>query len=511
MADQNIVLQTRAVSKGFPGVRALSNVSFALQRGEIHGLMGENGAGKSTLIKVLTGVEKPDTGEILLEDAPITPRSPHDAQDLGISTVYQEVNLCGNLSVAENMFIGRLPRTWGRIDWKTIYQRAEHLLKRLDVVIDVRQPLDTYSVAIQQMVAIARALDISAKVLILDEPTASLDASEVQKLFGVLRQLRAEGLGIVFVTHFLEQVYAICDRITILRQGELIGTYQAAALSRFDLVSKMLGKALDDLEQLHEKKSEQADQIVHESLLHIAGLGKQGSVQPFDLDLVTGQVLGFAGLLGSGRTEMARLIFGIDKADSGSVELRGQRLAALSPSIALRRGIGLCPENRRADGIIPDLSVRENIVLALQAGRGWTRTLSAKEQQQLADRFIRALNIKTPNAEQPVKNLSGGNQQKVILARWLAINPAVLILDEPTRGIDIGTKTEIQKLVLQLAAEGKAVIFISSELEEVLRCSHQIVVLRDRQKVAELSNDHLSEEQIMRVIAERTEDGVAPA
>lgn len=510
MSEATPLLQTRAITKTFPGVKALTAVDFALERGEIHAVMGENGAGKSTLINVLTGVERPDAGTILLDGRPVAPRSPHHAQDLGISTVYQEVNLCPNLSVAENMFIGRAPRRFGLIDWKTIERRARAALAELEIAIDVRQPLGSYSVAIQQMVAIARALTVSAQVLILDEPTASLDTREVEQLFRVMRHLRDQGKSIIFVTHFLDQVYAVCDQITVLRQGRLVGTYPAAMLSRYDLVAKMIGRELAVLDQLHDQKRE-ASAASGEVVLEARGLGKRGSVQPLDLELRAGQVLGLAGLLGSGRTETARLLFGIDQPDSGGLRLRGQPLGAPSPARSLHEGIAMCPEDRRANGIIPDLTVRENIILALQAHRGWMRYLSAREQAELAERYIQALNIKTPDAERPVKTLSGGNQQKVILARWLATDPQVLLLDEPTRGIDIGAKAEIQKLVLQLADAGKAVLFISSELDEVIRCSHQVVVLRDRQKVAELAGEQIDEAGIMRAIAERPADELVPA
>jgi galactofuranose transport system ATP-binding protein len=420
---------------------------------------------------------------------------------LGISTVYQEVNLCPNLSVAENIFIGREPLKAGRIDWKTVNTRAAELLQRMDVHVEVTQSLGNYPVAIQQMVAIARALDISAKVLILDEPTSSLDANEVEKLFQVMRQLRAEGLGIIFITHFLDQVYAVSDRITILRNGELVGSFAAAALPKLELVSKMIGKELDDLEGMAAHKESQTQAVA--PLLAAHGLGLTGSVKPINLEIRPGEVLGFAGLLGAGRSETAQLLFGIKTPDSGTLAIEGVPVKGLTPLKSIEKGLGMCPENRKADGIVDELTVRENIILALQAGRGWVRFLSKKQQYELAEKYIKALNISTPHADQPIKNLSGGNQQKVILARWLATNPKMLILDEPTRGIDVGTKTEIQKLVIALAGEGKAIIFISSELDEVIRCSQRVAVLRDREKVGELQGSEIAEGKIMGMIAGR--------
>ncbi len=503
MPEPEPLLSMTGISKTFPGVRALHHVDFELQAGEVHALMGENGAGKSTLIKVLTGVETLDAGEIRLAGRAIRARSPQDAQRLGISPVYQEVNLCPNLSVAENIFIGREPLKGGRIDWKAVNTRATELLERLSISLNVGQSLGSFSVAIQQMVAIARALDISARVLILDEPTSSLDAHEVAKLFQVMRRLKTEGLGIVFITHFLDQVYAIADRITILRNGEKVGTYAAAGLPRLELVSKMIGKELVDLESMAAHKPATSDEAP--ARLAARGLGLHGVVQPLDLEVRAGEVLGLAGLLGSGRSETAQLLFGIKTPDQGTLTVDGRVVKHPSPRGSISQGLGMCPENRKADGIIDELSVRENLILALQAGRGWWRYLPARAQGELADRYIKALSISTPSAEAPIKNLSGGNQQKVILARWLATNPRVLILDEPTRGIDVGAKTEIQKLVLALAGEGKAVIFISSELEEVLRCCTRVAVLRDRAKVGELAGAEVSEGGIMNLIAGRAE------
>ncbi len=502
MAEGSRLLSLKGITKSFPAVKALVNVDFALQAGEIHALMGENGAGKSTLIKVLTGVEQPEAGEMVLDGRPIRPQSPQEALALGISTVYQEVNLCPNLSVAENMFIGRETMRWGFIDSRASHRQARQLLSRLDIDIDVTRTLGSYSVSIQQMVAIARALTVSAaRVLILDEPTSSLDAHEVQKLFEVMRRLRAEGRGIIFITHFIDQVYEVADRITVLRQGEWVGTYETATLPRLGLVTKMIGKELDDLENLSKSKAALRRPGRTEPLVKARRLGSKGAMAPFDLDIFGGEVLGLAGLLGAGRSEVARLLFGIDTPDSGTLEIDRKEHRRLSPLQAILQGIGFCPENRKTDGIFPDLTVRENIILALQAARGWFRFLPHAQQYALAEDYVRALSIRTPSVDQLAKNLSGGNQQKVILARWLAINPRLLILDEPTRGIDIGTKAEIQWKIMALAEEGKAIVFISSELEEVVRCSNRLMVLRDHHKVAELADEHVNEAEVMHTIA----------
>jgi simple sugar transport system ATP-binding protein len=505
MAEQRTpILEMRGIHKRFSGFAALRDVKFRLFPEEVHALMGENGAGKSTLIKVLTGVYEADEGEILLDGKPLRVSSPYEAQERGISTVYQEVNLCPNLSVAENIFIGREPRRFGRIVWKEMNERANRLLaERLHVEIDVTLPLGSYSVAIQQLVAIARALNISAKVLILDEPTSSLDRREVEQLFNVMRILKQQGLAILFVTHFLDQVYEISDRITILRSGEFIGEYMTEELPRLELVKKMIGKELQLLEQLP-TQARRASAAERKPFLEARGLGRSRAVEPFDLTIRSGEIVGFAGLLGSGRTEAARLLFGADRPDHGTLRTAGDSKAAIdSPRAAIRQGIAFCSENRKTEGIIADLTVRENIILALQASRGWFRALSRKKQEEIADEYIRKLNIHPQNPEALVRNLSGGNQQKVLLARWLLMEPKLLILDEPTRGIDIGAKTEIQKLVLQLSQEGMAVLFISSELEEVIRVSDRIAVLRDRRFISMLESDGISHDQVMRAIAGR--------
>ena len=502
--SENIVLKMSNISKTFPGVKALSNVDFTLREGEIHALMGENGAGKSTLIKVLTGVHDFQTGEIYMvknaggKPELIVNHSPQEAQQNGISTVYQEVNLCPNLTVAENLFIGREPRRFGMIDWRTMNRKSAEVLKNLDIHVAPTQSLDECSLAIQQMIAIARAVDMKCRVLILDEPTSSLDDDEVQKLFVLMRKLRAEGVGIIFVTHFLEQVYEVCDRITVLRNGELVGEYEVESLPRVKLVSKMMGKDFDDLADI---KGEYKHEKHLEPLIEAKGLGHAGTIRPFDLTINKGEVIGLTGLLGSGRSELVRTIYGADKADSGVLKVKGKDTKISSPLDAMKAGMAYLPEDRKKEGIIADLSVRENIILALQAKRGMFKLLSRKQMEEFADKYIDLLQIKTASRETPIKSLSGGNQQKVILGRWLLTNPEYLILDEPTRGIDIGTKTEIQKIVLDLADQGMAVTFISSEVEEMLRTCSRMAVMRDGKKVGEISGDELSQEGIMKAIA----------
>lgn len=500
--EKTVVLTMRHINKNFPGVVALSDVDFTLRMGEIHALMGENGAGKSTLIKVLTGVEEFETGEIKIDgyENAIINRSPQEAQEKGISTVYQEVNLCPNLTVAENLFIGREPKKFGMIDWKTMNSKATEILNHLNITIDVAVALENYSLALQQMIAIARAVDMSAKVLILDEPTSSLDDSEVEKLFDLMKKLKKQGIGIVFVTHFLEQVYEVCDRITVLRNGALVGEYEVEKLPRVQLVAKMMGKDFDDLASI-KKENGAKDKTSGNLVIEARALGATGTIKPFDLEIHEGEVIGLTGLLGSGRSELARSIYGADKADSGELYIKGKKLLINAPIDAMKAGMGYLPENRKEEGIIADLSVRENIIIALQAKRGMFHLLSRKEQEEFTDKYIELLQIKTADREVPIKQLSGGNQQKVILGRWLLTNPDFLILDEPTRGIDVGTKTEIQKLVVKLAKEGMAVMFISSEIEEMLRTCNKMGVLRDGNKVGELCEQELNQDSIMRAIA----------
>lgn len=495
---QNSLLVMEQINKRFPGVIALKDVHFSLKAGEIHALLGENGAGKSTLIKVLTGVEHMDSGKVTMEGKAISVKSPLEAQKHGISTVYQEVNLCPHLTVAENIYVGREPLKFGRIDWKTVNNKAKELLKKFDLDVDVTKQLDNYSVAIQQMIAIARAVDVQAKILILDEPTSSLSNVEVDKLFQIMRMLKEQGLGIIFVTHFLDQVYEVTDRITVLRNGEYVGTYNTAELPKVELIGKMIGKEYEALENNNLSAEEYSD--LSEEFLRLENAGT-ANISNVSFSLKQGEVSGFSGLLGSGRSEIARLIFGADKQNAGKTFIKGKEVNIKNPLDAIRNDIAFCSENRKKEGIIGDLTIRENIIIALQAKRGLGKAISYKEAQEIADKFIEELAIKTPSADQQIKNLSGGNQQKVLLARWLATNPELLILDEPTRGIDIGAKAEIQKIVMKLAKEGMSCVFISSEMEEMLRCCNRMFVLRDKEIVAELTGENINEASIMQRIA----------
>ncbi|MCM1118772.1 MAG: sugar ABC transporter ATP-binding protein [bacterium] len=491
----------RNIHKSFPGVKALQGVDFNLCEGEIHALMGENGAGKSTLIKVLTGVYEKDEGQIWLKgiDKAVIIRSPQDAQRLGISTVYQEITLCPNLSVAENMYIGRT-RGLGQ-NWKKMNADANRILQSLDIPARADQQLSSCSIAIQQMVAIARAVDMDCKVLILDEPTSSLDEQEVAKLFGLMRDLKARGVGIIFVTHFLDQVYEVCDKITVLRDGKLVGEYEIKELPRVQLVSKMLGKELDDMSEIRSESQVYHEKDADNIVLEAKELQSNAGIKPFDFHIRKGEVNGFTGLLGSGRSECVRAIFGADRVIGGTVKKNGKTVKIAKPIDAMKNGIAYLPEDRKIDGIVGDLSVRENIILALQVLKGFFRPFSKAEANKFAEEYIKLLEIKTASADTPIKSLSGGNQQKVILARWLLANPEYLILDEPTRGIDVGTKIEIQKLVLKLASEGMSVTFISSETDEMLRTCSRLIVMRDRKVVGELTGDDLTQNKIMNTIA----------
>ncbi|WP_428820182.1 sugar ABC transporter ATP-binding protein [Microbulbifer sp. MCCC 1A16149] len=495
------LLSLSKVEKRYPGVKALDGVDFQLREGEVHALLGENGAGKSTLVKVMTGALEGDGGSMTYLGEPLKLKSTTHAQTVGISTVYQEVNLLPNLTVAQNLYLGREPKKFGLIDWKRINRESRDVLKRFDLYIDVTRPLSSFSVAVQQLIAIARGVDMSAKVLVLDEPTASLDADECEQLFGVMRELKAKGIGIVFITHFLDQVYAVCDRITILRNGQLVGEFEAAKLPRSELVGHMLGKELQAETKAQEGEARN-EKVLSETLLEMDDVAVRGSLHPTSLTVRRGEAVGLAGLLGSGRSEVCRAVFGVDKKTDGTLTFKNSERNFRQPAEAIAEGLALCPEDRKTSGIVGPLSIRENIALALQARRGWWRPMSRAEQQQLADKFIAELQIATPDAEKPIEQLSGGNQQKVILARWLATNPQLLVLDEPTRGVDIGAHAEILKLIKKFCSEGMSLLVTSSELDELVAFSDRVAVMRDRRKVAEIEGDDITEGNIMQAIAE---------
>ncbi|GAB3620029.1 ATP-binding cassette domain-containing protein [Glutamicibacter endophyticus] len=497
------VVEMTGISVEFPGVKALDSVDFRLFPGEVHALMGENGAGKSTLIKALTGVNQISAGTIVVDGKLTLFGGPADARERGISTVYQEVNLCGNLTVAENIMLGNEPRRFGGLDWKAMRTQARAHLERMGLDIDPASSLDSHSLAVQQLVAISRAMVVDAKVLILDEPTSSLDADEVEQLFRVMRRLREEGVGILFVSHFLDQIYAISDRITVLRNGQLVQERMTADLPQRELVSLMIAGTSDaEVGVATERRGKAVRTEDSAPLLQAVGLGRKGAVEPFDLDLYPGEVIGLAGLLGSGRTELARLLYGADKSDSGQLRAAGSDLKLRTPRQALAQKIAYTSEDRKGEGVVGELTVAENIILGLQAARGWMRPLPKTKAKQIVEAYMKALGVRPANPDALLKNLSGGNQQKVLLARWLATAPKLLLLDEPTRGIDIGAKTEIMNLVSELADQGMAVVFISAELEEVLRLSDRIAVMRDHKKVAEIPTTRdVDVPQLIEVIA----------
>ena len=496
--EAGVVLKMQGICMTFPGVKALEGVDLTLKKGEIRALMGENGAGKSTLIKCLTGVNKFEAGEIYLEgfDHPIVNKDTMDAQKKGISTVYQEVNLCPNLSVAENLYIGREPLTkLGTVNRKAMNRQAAALMKQLELDVDVTRNLEEYSLALQQMIAIARAVDMDCKVLILDEPTSSLDDREVEKLFTMMRRLKEKGVGIIFVTHFLEQVYAVCDGITVLRNGQLVGEYEIADLPRVKLVAAMMGKDFDDLASI--KPETTGDKRKEPMVIEARGLSHAGTIKPFDLDIHKGEVIGLTGLLGSGRSELARTIYGADRAQTGTLKVKGKEVKVKNPIDAMHLGMGLLPDDRKAEGIVADLSVRENIILAIQAKQGILKKIPMTKQCEIADKYIDLLQIKCASRETLIKQLSGGNQQKVVIAKWLMEDCDVIILDEPTRGIDVGAKSEIYGLMTELVKKGKGVIMISSEMPEIIGMCDNVIIMHERRMAGMLEREELSQQKIM--------------
>jgi ribose transport system ATP-binding protein len=508
MTQIDPLLRMEHISKSFPGVVALVDASLSVNAGEVHALVGQNGAGKSTMIKILTGAYTRESGTILFAGQTVNFSTPQQAQNHGISTIYQEINLIPLRSVAENIFLGREPRRWGLLNWRKMHADARELLARLSISIDVTRPLLTYNIAIQQMVAIARAISFKSKLVILDEPTSSLNEREVETLFEIIRQLKSEGVAVIFVGHRLDELYAVCDRVTIMRDGQKVETREMKSISKVELVAKMLGKELSDVRQhgatSFSAEAHHADQKV---LLEARDMHRGRVLQGASVEVHAGEIVGLGGLLGSGRSEVARAIFAADPLESGEVNVEGQLTHFHSPADAIKAGIGLCAEDRKADGIIPYLSVRENLTLAALPTLTRYGVVSRKKQQEIVDRFIQRLGIKTAGPDQLIRELSGGNQQKVLLARWLCLNPRLLLLDEPTRGIDVGAKAEIQSLIEELASSGLGVLMISSELEELAEGSDRIIVLRDGQTVASLSHAEASQDALMAAMAQGNDPG----
>ena len=494
------LLTMHGIDKRFAGIPALRAAELVVERGEVHALIGQNGAGKSTMIKILTGYYRKDAGEILFDGNPVEFSSPQEAQRAGISTIYQEINLVPYRSVTENICLGREKRRFGLLDWPAMHAEARALLARFNIDIDVHRPLMVYPTAVQQMVAIGRAIGFEAKLVIMDEPTSSLDEREVRVLFGVIRQLKAAGVSVIFVSHKLDELYAVCDRVTIMRDGRTVQVAPMTQLSRLDLVTSMLGRELTQvLRESHDAYPSIGDG--RQPVLTVQNLAAGRKVRNVSFEVGSGEIVGLAGLLGAGRTESVRAVFGADKPDSGRITFAGCENAIASPSDAIQAGMGFCSEDRKLEGIIPDMSVRENLTLALMPHLSRRGIVDEDRSREIVDRFIKRLGIRCSGPEQRIRELSGGNQQKVLLARWLCMNPKLLILDEPTRGIDVGAKAEILSLIRELAGQGLGVLMISSELEEVVEAASRIFVLRDGYTAAELKGEALSEQSVMAAMA----------
>lgn len=497
-----VLLDIKGLEKTFPGVRALKGVNLTVNKGEIHALMGENGAGKSTLIKVLTGIYQKNGGTICFDGEEINARTPIEANEKGISTIYQELNLVLFQTVYENLFLGREPRTkFGSIDRKAMISEAKRILEELGIEIDVTRPLKNYSTAIQQMVAIARAVSINAKLVIMDEPTSSLDTHEVQVLFRIIRQLKSKGISVIFISHKLDEIFEICDRLTVFKDGEYVGDYDIGELNQLKLISLMVGKDTVELERKKQGYEFANAKVIAEMKDIRQGMRLNG----INIEIKQGEVVGLAGLLGSGRTELAQVLFGSGMPDNGEIFWWGEKAGIHSPADAIKKGMGFCTEDRKTEGIIPHLSVRENITIALLPKLNSFGFVKTKEQDEIVRSYIDRLKIKTPTPEQAICNLSGGNQQKVLLARWMCMNPKLMILDEPTRGIDVGAKAEIEQLIQEFSKNGISVLMISSEIAELERNCDRIIVMREGRVIGELAGDQISQDKVMETIARGSE------
>lgn len=504
MPSNNVLVEIKDVCKHFPGVKALDHVSLSIRRGEVHALSGENGAGKSTLIKILTGVYTYDEGSIIFDGSPVAFKSTNESQKAGIGSVYQELNMIPYLSVAENIYIGDYPMGKTGIEWKELYENAQNQLDSLNIDVDAKKQLNELSTAQQQMVSIVRAVSRDCKLIILDEPTSSLDTKEVKTLFSLVRQLKEKGVAFIFITHRMEEIYQICDRITVLKDGHFIGTYQAEDLNQYQLVTLMVGREITQ----QRKQTYFSPEKDQNYVVEVRNLAKKPKVKDVSFGISRGEIVGLAGLLGSGRTEVAEMLFGSEMPDAGEILYEGILQKNISPTKAVRAGLAFCTENRRLDGIVPNMSVKNNIVLACMKQISRLGFVISRKRLALVNRYIEELRIKTPTPEQRIRNLSGGNQQKALLARWMATNPKLIILDEPTRGIDVGAKQEVERLVQQIASQGIGVLLISSEIPELVRNCDRVIVLREGEQVGELAGAQISEEAIMQIIAQNYEQEV---
>ena len=497
-----VLLEIKGLEKTFPGVRALKGVQLTVNKGEVHSLMGENGAGKSTLIKVLTGIYQKNGGTIMFDGKEIDCKTPIEANEVGISTIYQELNLVLFQTVYENLFLGREPmKKFGGVDRPKMIAESERILKDLGIDIDVTKPLSNYSTAIQQMVAIARAVSQDAKLVIMDEPTSSLDKKEVAVLFRIIRQLKSKGISVIFISHKLDEIFEICDRLTVFKDGEYVGDYDIPDLDQFKLISLMVGKDMGTLER-HKSGYKFADAEV---LAEMKDIQQGMRLNGIGIDIKKGEILGLSGLLGSGRSELAQVLFGSTKPDSGEIFWWGEPANIKNPADAIGKGMGFCTEDRKTEGIVPHLSVKENMTLAFLPKIQKFGFVDAKKQNEIAKTYIDRLKIKTPTPEQQICNLSGGNQQKVLLARWMCMNPKLIILDEPTRGIDVGAKAEIEVLIQELSDSGISVLMISSEIAELQRNCDRVVVMRDGRAVGQLIDQDITQDNIMEMIAKGSE------
>ena len=497
-----VLLEIKGLEKTFPGVRALKGVQLTVNKGEVHSLMGENGAGKSTLIKVLTGIYQKNGGTIMFDGKEIDCKTPIEANEVGISTIYQELNLVLFQTVYENLFLGREPmKKFGGVDRPKMIAESERILKDLGINIDVTKPLSNYSTAIQQMVAIARAVSQDAKLVIMDEPTSSLDKKEVAVLFRIIRQLKAKGISVIFISHKLDEIFEICDRLTVFKDGEYVGDYDIPDLDQFKLISLMVGKDMGTLER-HKSGYKFNDA---ETLVEMKNIQQGMRLNGIGIDIKKGEILGLSGLLGSGRSELAQVLFGSTKPDSGEVFWWGEPANIKNPADAIAKGMGFCTEDRKTEGIVPHLSVKENMTLAFLPQIQKFGFVDAKKQNEIAKTYIDRLKIKTPTPEQQICNLSGGNQQKVLLARWMCMNPKLIILDEPTRGIDVGAKAEIEVLIQELSDSGISVLMISSEIAELQRNCDRVIVMRDGRAVGQLIDQDITQDNIMEMIAKGSE------